>query len=42
MSIVDVVGWVFLGLVVVCAIAGAVIFVKKVTLYPEEPDDNTT
>jgi len=35
MAVIDIVGWVFFGIVVCCIIAGAVIFVNKVTLYPK-------
>lgn len=40
MPLIDIVGWVFFGIVVCCIIAGAIIFVKKVTLYPEDNDDD--
>ncbi len=39
MEILGIIGWIFFGLVVCCLIAGAVIFVKKVTLFPEDEED---
>lgn len=36
MPLIDILGWIFFGIVVCCIAAGAIIFVKKVTLYPEK------
>ena len=36
MPLIDILGWIFFGIVVCCIVAGAIIFVKKVTLYPEK------
>ena len=39
MSVWDIVGWIVFWILVCCVIAGGVIFVKKVTLYPEDKDE---